>query len=80
MSLQITGVLVASSISICACLSLVGCGQKGNLYLPTTSPANANVIERNNAKSQFIFGSSTKNNPSAATTPAPQTVTGGSAS
>ncbi len=77
MSHQMTGVLVATSISVCACLSLVGCGQKGNLYLPTTSPADASVIEKRNAKSNFIFGSSTKTN---TTTPAPQTATGGSAS
>lgn len=77
MSLQFTGLLVATSISVCACLSLVGCGQKGNLYLPTTNSANTNVIERKNAKSHFIFGSSDK---ATATTQAPQTATGGSAS
>ncbi len=77
MSHQITGVLVATSLSVCACLSLVGCGQKGNLYLPTTSPADASLIEKRNTKSNFIFGSSTKMNAPAAT---PQTVTGGSAS
>jgi len=75
MSLQMTGVLIATSISVCACLSLVGCGQKGNLYLPTTSPADSSVIEKRNVKSNFIFGSSEKT-----TTSAPQTVTGGSAS
>lgn len=80
MSLQMTGVLIATSISVCACLSLVGCGQKGNLYLPTTSPADASVIEKRNAKSDFIFGSKAKSNAPAATTVAPLTVTGGSAS
>ena len=77
MSLQFTDVLVAASLSVCACLSLVGCGQKGNLYLPTTSPANTSVIEHRNAKSHFILGSSEQ---ASVTTPAPQTVTGGSAS
>ncbi len=77
MSLKFTGVLVATSISVYACLSLVGCGQKGNLYLPTTSPADASVIEKRNAKSNFIFGSKEKTN---ASTPASQAVTGGSAS
>lgn len=80
MSLQFTGVLVATSISVCACLSLVGCGQKGNLYLPTTSPADASVIEKRNAKSDFIFGSKEKMRAPVATTPVPQTATGGSAS
>ncbi|GAC1380625.1 MAG: hypothetical protein NVS3B3_23020 [Aquirhabdus sp.] len=79
MSLQMTGVLVATSISVCACLSLVGCGQKGNLYLPTTSPADASVIEKRNAKSDFIFGSKEKSNVPAATS-APQAVKGGSGS
>ena len=76
MSHQFTGVLVAASISVCACLSLVGCGQKGSLYLPTTSPADASVIEKRNAKSHFIIGSSA----SADKTPATQTVAVGSAS
>lgn len=79
MSRLMTGVLVVTSVS-CACLSLVGCGQKGNLYLPTTSPADASVIEKRNEKSNFIFGSSDKTTTPAATTPAPQTVIGGSAS
>ncbi|HEY4713836.1 MAG TPA: lipoprotein [Aquirhabdus sp.] len=80
MSHQITGVLVATSISVCACLSLVGCGQKGNLYLPTTNSTDASLIEKRNTKSNFIFGSSEKATTPAVTTPAPQTVTGGSAS
>ncbi|MBC7751294.1 MAG: lipoprotein [Candidatus Saccharibacteria bacterium] len=80
MSLQITGVLVATSIIVCACLGLVGCGQKGNLYIPTTNPADANLIERRNTKSHFIFGSSSKNTPATSTTSQSQTVTGGSAS
>ena len=76
MSHQFTGALVVASISVCACLSLVGCGQKGNLYLPTTSPADASVIEKRNTNSHFIIGSSA----SADKTPATQTVTVGSSS
>lgn len=76
MSHQFTGALVVASISVYACLSLVGCGQKGSLYLPTTSPADASVIEKRNAKSHFIIGSSAI----ADKTPATQNVVIGSAS
>ena len=80
MSLRITGVLMATSISVCTGLGLVGCGQKGNLYLPTTSETDSQSIENRNSKSHFIFGSSAKNNTPVTTTPVSQTMTGGSAS
>jgi len=79
MSHQITGVLVATALGVSASLSLVGCGQKGNLYLPAKSPADASLLERKNTKSHFIFGSQEKTVMPVVTNPATQSVTGGSA-
>lgn len=76
--------LTATSLVVCASFSLVGCGQKGELYLPAKNGSEAGYAERKNAKSHFIFGSYaskvTTTNPAASEPVATQPVTGGSAS
>lgn len=87
-----TGALAATSLVVCACVSLASCGQKGELYLPAKNGAKESYLEHKNVKSQYIFGSSASKKAAsepAATVPndapasapvATQDVTGGSGS
>ncbi len=85
--------LTATLLVVCASFTLAGCGQKGELFLPAKNGSPESYAERKNAKSHFIFGSTTSKttatNPaasapaettSASEPAATQTVTGGSAS
>ncbi len=73
-----TGSLAATSLAMCVCLSLSGCGQKGELYMPAKQGAQVSLFERRNEKSQYIFGPSAQVTSSEATsseaTPAPAKV------
>jgi predicted small lipoprotein YifL len=53
-----TSALAATSLVVCASFSLAGCGQKGELYLPAKNGSEAGLLERQNVKSHYIFGTS----------------------
>ncbi len=62
------GPLAVTSLVLCACVGLVSCGQKSELYVPAQNGAKESLLERKNVKSQYIFGSTV---PPMTTVPAP---------
>jgi predicted small lipoprotein YifL len=54
-----TSALAATFLIVSASFSLAGCGQKGELFLPAKNGSETGVLERQNVKSHYIFGTST---------------------